>query len=77
MTGSDMGGVLVGMTAISFLFLGIVLLIVGGIIALFSFQLWIFIIGGIFILLGAISYGWLVLGERRRTPYASKGLNLR
>jgi hypothetical protein len=68
MTGSEQGGALIGMGGAAFVFIGIVLLIIGGIAAItWSFQWWLFLPGAIFFVLGGIGIGLLFHRDSRRT----------
>ena len=65
MTGSEKAGLIVGMLGIGMFAIGIIILLIAGVVAIFSYQWWIFIIGGICFLVALICWGLLRISEHR------------
>jgi len=69
MTGSEMGGLVVGFLAIGAFFLGVIILVIGLLVSIFAFQWWIFAIAAILFLFSGT--GWLMLKQSEKRYYAN------
>ena len=70
MTGSDMGGLIVGFGAIMAAIWGVIVLVIGMVVSIFSFQWWIFAIAGVLFLISSL--GWIMLKQSEKRYYANQ-----